>query len=74
MPRPTGWLRGSKRLLAKALSRGRRDKAIIAKIVGLEWRDGEVFSSELKDSLRRLKTEVIDLYQAHWPDESLRIE
>jgi len=30
--------------------------------------------AELEDSLRRLKTDVIDLYQVHWPDESVQIE
>ncbi len=69
-------------IVGKALAGDRRGKAIIATKVGLEWRDGEVFRNssperlraELEDSLRRLGTDVIDLYQVHWPDESVPIE
>jgi len=69
-------------IVGKALAGGRRSNAIIATKVGLEWRDGKVFRNssaqrlrtELEDSLRRLRTDVIDIYQVHWPDESVRIE
>jgi aryl-alcohol dehydrogenase-like predicted oxidoreductase len=69
-------------IVGKALSGDRRSNTIIATKVGLEWRDGNIFRNsspqrlrtELEDSLRRLKTDVIDLYQVHWPDESVRIE
>ncbi len=69
-------------IVGKALEGGRRANAIIATKVGLEWRDGEVFRNsspkrlraELEDLLRRLQTDVIDLYQVHWPDESVAIE
>ncbi len=69
-------------IVGKALAAGRRQNAIIATKVGLEWRNGQVFRNssadrvrkELEDSLRRLQTEVIDLYQVHWPDESVPIE
>ncbi len=69
-------------IVGKALAGGRRNKAIIATKAGLEWRDGKVFRNssparlraELDDSLRRLQTDVIDLYQVHWPDESVPIE
>ena len=69
-------------IVGKALAGGRRGKAIIATKVGLEWRDGEVLRNssperlraELEDSLLRLQTDVIDLYQVHWPDESVPIE
>ena len=44
--------------------------------------DGSLYGSlkrasirhEVEDSLRRLKVDVIDLYQIHWPDESTPIE
>jgi aryl-alcohol dehydrogenase-like predicted oxidoreductase len=69
-------------IVGKALSGNRRDKSIIATKVGLEWRDGKVFRNssperlrtELEDSLRRLGTDVIDIYQVHWPDETVPIE
>jgi len=69
-------------IVGKALAGGRRGKAIIATKVGLEWRNGEVLRNssqarlrtELEDSLRRLKTDVIELYQVHWPDESVPIQ
>jgi len=65
----------SEELVGRALE-GRRDEAIIATKCGLEWstgsprRDGrkERIEQELEDSLRRLKTDRIDLYQVHWPD------
>jgi aryl-alcohol dehydrogenase-like predicted oxidoreductase len=69
-------------IVGKALAGGRRPNAIIATKVGLEWRDGKVFRNssparlrtELEDSLRRLQTDVIDLYEVHWPDESVPLE
>ena len=72
----------SEELVGKALAGGHRQRALIATKVGLEWRDGKVFRNssparlrqELEDSLRRLQTDVIDLYQVHWPDESVPIE
>lgn len=65
----------SEELVGRAL-KGRRDEAIIATKCGLEWstgsprRDGrkERIEEELEDSLRRLETDRIDLYQVHWPD------
>jgi aryl-alcohol dehydrogenase-like predicted oxidoreductase len=69
-------------IVGRALAGGRRANTIIATKVGLEWRDGQVFrnssparlGTELEDSLRRLQTDVIDLYQVHWPDESVPLE
>jgi aryl-alcohol dehydrogenase-like predicted oxidoreductase len=67
----------SEEILGKALARdGRRNRAVIATKVGLDWRDGAPFRNgsrtrimkEVEDSLRRLQTDVIDLYQVHWPD------
>ncbi|MFG1478226.1 aldo/keto reductase [Xanthobacter sp. V4C-4] len=66
----------SEEIVGKALADGLREKAQIATKVGLAWRDGRVFRDsrparirqEIEDSLRRLRTDVIDLYQVHWPD------
>jgi aryl-alcohol dehydrogenase-like predicted oxidoreductase len=72
----------SEEVVGKALAGGRRQRALIATKVGLDWRDGKPFRNssparlrrELEDSLRRLRTDVIDIYQVHWPDESVPIE
>ena len=66
-------------LIGKAMrEHGRRDAFYIATKGGLDWDVGEpgVFANstrprlrrELEDSLRRLGTDSIDLYQVHWPD------
>src|SRR5690349_3789799 len=67
----------SEEIVGKALAEGGlRNKVRIATKVGLAWNDGAVFRDscparirqEIEDSLRRLRTDVIDLYQVHWPD------
>jgi aryl-alcohol dehydrogenase-like predicted oxidoreductase len=67
----------SEEIVGKALAEGwLRDKVQIATKVGLTWHDGTVYRDsrparirkEIEDSLRRLQTDVIDLYQVHWPD------
>ncbi len=66
----------SEEIVGKALSGGLRERAVIATKTGLEWRDGRVWRNasparirkELEDSLRRLRTDYIDIYQVHWPD------
>jgi aryl-alcohol dehydrogenase-like predicted oxidoreductase len=67
----------SEEIVGKALSAGGlRERAIIATKTGLEWRDGQVYRNasreritrEVEDSLRRLRTDYIDVYQVHWPD------
>jgi aryl-alcohol dehydrogenase-like predicted oxidoreductase len=59
-----------------------RSRVHIATKVGLDWRDGKVLRNasrqrifdELSASLRRLRTDYIDLYQVHWPDPLVPIE
>jgi len=67
----------SEEIVGKAISQlGSRNKVYLATKVGLEWRDDGVYRNstperlrrELEDSLRRLQTDYIDLYQVHWPD------
>lgn len=67
----------SEQLLGKVLHPV-REKVFIATKCGLSWNErGHVFHDlsrdtvlrELDRSLKRLKTEYIDLYQLHWPDK-----
>lgn len=72
----------SEEVVGKALAGGGRERAIIATKVGLDWSSGKILRNssvarlrqELEDSLRRLQTEVIDIYQVHWPDEAVPFE
>jgi aryl-alcohol dehydrogenase-like predicted oxidoreductase len=73
----------SEELVGKALAEGKlRSRVAISSKVGLEWRDGQVLRNssrerilqEIDDSLRRLQTDVIDIYQVHWPDPAVPIE
>ncbi|MCI1032146.1 aryl-alcohol dehydrogenase-like predicted oxidoreductase [Raoultella sp. BIGb0149] len=72
----------SEEVVGKALA-GRRDRAIIATKVALDWDDAgritrnstpQRIRQEIEDSLRRLQTDYIDLYQVHWPDELVAVE
>jgi aryl-alcohol dehydrogenase-like predicted oxidoreductase len=62
--------------------RGNRDSLVVGtKVRAPMWDgpDGEGLSRKhieraVEDSLRRLRTDVIDLYQAHWPDDVNPIE
>ncbi|CEF41555.1 aldo/keto reductase [Acetobacter senegalensis] len=71
----------SEDVIGRALE-GKRDRVILATKVGLNWQDGKVFrdsrperiKQEVEDSLRRLRTDHIDLYQVHWPDPKTPIE
>ena len=68
----------SEKLIGKALKEV-RDKVIIATKCGLRWGKESLSSlrkdasrksilEEIDQSLRRLNTDWIDLYQVHWPD------
>ena len=71
----------SEEVVGKALE-GVRDQAVIATKVALDWSDGGPrrnstparIRQEIEDSLRRLRTDRIDLYQVHWPDPLVPIE
>lgn len=73
----------SEEIVGKALAEvGQRDKVVISTKVALEWKNGEVFRNgskerilaEIDDSLKRLQTDYIDIYQVHWPDPKVPIE
>lgn len=82
---PVYGLGHSEEILGKALE-GKRDQVIVATKCGLVWdeTDGKVnirrhnakesILREVDASLKRLGTDVIDLYQVHWPDENTPIE
>ena len=71
----------SEEIVGEALE-GFRTQAVIATKTGLEWRDGKVYRNasrgrilrEVDDSLRRLRTDYIDIYQVHWPDPRVPVE
>ena len=71
----------SEEIVGAALD-GMRSQAVIATKTGLEWRDGKVYRNatrarimqEIDDSLRRLRTVYIDIYQVHWPDPLVPVE
>jgi aryl-alcohol dehydrogenase-like predicted oxidoreductase len=72
----------SEEIVGKAIGKGLRSRAVIATKVGLEWRDGKVYRNATRDrimqeidqSLRRLRTDYIDIYQVHWPDPLVPVE
>jgi aryl-alcohol dehydrogenase-like predicted oxidoreductase len=72
----------SEEVVGRALE-GRRDQAIVATKVGLEWDEqgtphrnasARRIRAEVEDSLRRLRTDHIDIYQIHWPDPDVPME
>jgi len=73
----------SEEIVGRAIAEGRlRSRVLIATKTGLEWKDGKAFRNasrgrimrEVEDSLRRLRTDHIDIYQVHWPDPLVSIE
>src|SRR6202158_3223481 len=73
----------SEEIVGKAIAEGwRRSDVLIATKAGLQWDGGRVARNasrarilrEVEDSLRRLRTDYIDIYQVHWPDPLVTIE
>jgi aryl-alcohol dehydrogenase-like predicted oxidoreductase len=73
----------SEEIVGKAIADGRpRSSVVIATKTGLEWQGDSVSRNasrarimrEIEDSLRRLQTDYIDVYQVHWPDPLVMIE
>src|ERR1700676_3033266 len=64
----------SEEIVGKAIAEGGlRSRVLVATKAGLGWKDGSVFRNasrarilqEIEDSLRRLRTDYIDIYQVH---------
>lgn len=81
---PVYGLGHSEEIVGKAVH-GRRDEVVIATKCGLLFPKStdalpprclsrKSVLSECEASLRRLRTDVIDLYQCHWPDPEIRHE
>jgi aryl-alcohol dehydrogenase-like predicted oxidoreductase len=75
----------SERIVGRAVAEANlREKVVLATKCGLAWfGDGDRphrnatrgrIMQEVEDSLRRLRTDVIDLYQIHWPDLETPLE
>jgi aryl-alcohol dehydrogenase-like predicted oxidoreductase len=73
----------SEEIVGKAIAESRlRSQVIVATKVGLQWNAGRVSRNasrarimrEVEDSLCRLQTDYIDIYQVHWPDPMVAIE
>ncbi len=72
----------SEEIVGKAIADGLRSQVILATKVGLEWQDGKITRNasrerimrEIDNSLRRLRTDYIDVYQVHWPDMKVPME
>ena len=75
---PVYGLGHAEKILGKAM-KGRRGKAIIASKCGLIWdAQGNVVNdcsrksimNQIEQSLKRLDTDYIDIYQVHWPSDN----
>src|SRR5258705_12274190 len=73
----------SEEIVGEALRQhGRRESVIVASKVGIDWTNGKIERNstrqrilrEFEDSLHRLQTDYIDIYQVHWPDPLVPIE
>ena len=72
----------SERRLGKALSGARRERALIVSKSGLTWDEDKrvrldntprTTRAMLEQSLRDLRTDYIDVYLVHWPDQNCDI-
>jgi aryl-alcohol dehydrogenase-like predicted oxidoreductase len=70
-------------IIGKALARsGKRRDVLLATKAGLDWENGKFYRNsspkriyqQAEESLLRLQTDYIDLYQIHWPDPAVPIE
>ena len=80
---PVYGLGHAEEIVARALEGYNRDEVFIATKCGLVWDDRgrvdrnlhpESIRREIDASLKRLKTDYVDLYQHHWPDQNVAVE
>jgi len=73
----------SESLVGRAVKEsGQRDSLVLSTKAALNWQDQQPFrdarrsriNTEIEDSLRRLQTNVIDIYHVHWPDPQTPME
>jgi aryl-alcohol dehydrogenase-like predicted oxidoreductase len=73
----------SEEIVGEALHQyGHRESVVLATKFGVDWTTGKIernstrkrILQEFEDSLRRLQTKYIDIYQVHWPDPLVPIE
>src|SRR5579871_674475 len=73
----------SEEIVGKAIAEASlRSRVLIATKAGLAWQAGNVYRNasrtrilqEADESLRRLRTDYIDIYQVHWPDPLVPVE
>ena len=88
VPPDPKWAGASEEIVGKWMADRRRDELIVATKVagpgggwfktpvrgGLTSLDRHHVERAVEDSLRRLRTDYIDLYQTHWPDFTLPLE
>jgi aryl-alcohol dehydrogenase-like predicted oxidoreductase len=81
---PVYGLTQSEKMVGKVLKEYGRSKIVLATKFGLEWTPSgdkiyrnstkERILKEIDDSLKRLQTDYVDLYQVHWPDDLVPFE
>ena len=64
----------SEEVVGKALEGLKREDIVLATKCGRFTCETEKIRQELETSLKRLKTDYIDLYQVHWPDDKVPFE
>lgn len=77
-----GYGRSEEIVGAAVRQHGRRESILLATKVGIDWTNGRIernstrrrILTEFYDSLMRLQTDYIDIYQVHWPDPLVPIE
>ena len=78
-----GWGHSETILGASLKKNGKRNQVLIASKGGLLWDENhktrhnlskESLLKEIDDSLRRLQTDHVDVYQMHWPDHNVPLE